>query len=240
MARDTSCQFYLFTTQLIIFWATTKNWCSQLFLYLSGNPVILSKYQLYVLHDCVSCQGLWPYCSSVCWAPHCVLTFTEMYQRIKTYTQLKKLLVFSCFSLFPTTCFLSSPCQVIYTMTNELWRHAMNLKTPIIKNQWDERDRPHISHMKFQLLLLYDSLIYQWWAGILILGGTVHETGLHFWAYQPVRDSSLWQQYVWAQEITRTVFQTKTLFGDSVSDKNNLLAKLLALFFKFKIRLILS
>lgn len=37
------------------------------------------------------------------------------------------------FSLFPTTCFLSSPCQVTYTMTNELWRHAMNLKTPIIK-----------------------------------------------------------------------------------------------------------
>lgn len=102
-----------------------------------------------------------------------VLIFTEMYQRIKTCTQLKKHLLFFYFSLFPATCFLSSPCQLIYTMTNEQQRHTMNLKTRIIKIQWDERNRPHICHVKFQLLTLCHSLIYQWWVWILILSGTV-------------------------------------------------------------------
>lgn len=66
---------------------------------------------LYILHDCVLCQGLWPCCSPVYWAPVFVLTFTKMYWRIETCTQLRKLLLNFSFSLFPTPCFHPTPAN---------------------------------------------------------------------------------------------------------------------------------
>lgn len=146
----------------LLLWATKRTDVHSFFLPLLHPwlPVQILV-ALYILHDCVLCQGLWPCCSPVCWAPLFVLTFTKMYWRIETCTQLRKLLLNFSFSLFPTPCFPSNPCQLIYTMaamkTNELQRHAMKLKTPTIQIQWDERNRPHICHMNFQPLTLYHS-----------------------------------------------------------------------------------
>lgn len=152
------------------------------FFYLSGNPVILSKYQLPYIF-CITVYHV-KVCDLAALQSAELLTLSLLSQKCVKKSghapRWKSLYLFSYFSLFPTACCLSSLCQLIYIMTNELQRHAMDLKTPIIKYQWDERDRPHLCHVKFQLLILCNSLIYQWWAWIPILGGTVQETCIAF------------------------------------------------------------
>lgn len=126
--------------------------------------------------QCVSCWGLWPCLSPVCWAPLFVLTFTKLYWRIKICTQLKKILLSVSCILLTTPCFPPNSYQLMYTMaamkTNELQRCTVNLKTPIIQIHRDKRNRPHICHLNFHPFILIHSPIYQQWAQVLILEGS--------------------------------------------------------------------